>query len=62
MPKPPDPKRPEAMADLRDFGGLVLKLDPHDLAKGTAVEQVNAASSVPGELRPRGGARAVKFD
>ena len=47
---------------IKDFGGFVTNEDPHDLPPGTAIQQVNAQSVRPGELRARLGVRVVQFD
>ncbi len=57
-----DPKAPEAVVAIKDFGGFVTNSDPHDVPPGTAVRQVNATSVRPGELRARPGVRVVQFD
>jgi hypothetical protein len=36
---------------IRDFGGFVTNVDPHGLAPGTAIQQINVQSVRPGELR-----------
>jgi hypothetical protein len=62
MPRETDPKRADGAVDIRDFGGFVTNADPHDVRPGTAVEQVNATSVRPGELRARPGTKVVQFD
>jgi hypothetical protein len=57
-----DPKVPDGQVSIRDFGGFVTNADPHDIAPGTAVRQVNAQSVRPGELRARPGVKVVQFD
>lgn len=62
MPRTRDPKLPDARVQIRDFAGWIPNSDPHDIPPGAAVEQVNATSSRPGELRVRSGAKVVKFE
>jgi hypothetical protein len=62
MPRPSDPKIPEAQIAIKDFGGFVTNADPHDVPPGTAIKQVNATSVRPGELRARTGSKVVQFD
>jgi hypothetical protein len=62
MARESDRKVPDNQVVLRDFGGFVPNADPHDLPAGVAVDQVNATSVRPGELRPRQGYRVVRFD
>lgn len=59
---PADPKSEEGRVEIRDFGGFVTAMDPHDLPPGESQEQVNATSVRPGELRVRGGFRVLRFD
>jgi hypothetical protein len=59
---PTDPKDEESRVEIRDFGGFVTAMDPHDLPPGVSQEQVNATSVRPGELRVRGGFRVLRFD
>jgi hypothetical protein len=47
---------------IRDFGGLVLNSDPHDLPPGVARSLINVASLRPGELRVRLGFAIIRFD
>ncbi len=47
---------------IRDFSGLVTKIDPDDVDPGAAVEQTNARSHHPGELRVRAGVRQLSFE
>lgn len=58
----PDPKAPDAMILIRDFGGYEPNADPHDVAPGVAIAQVNATSLKRGELRVRLGYRPLKFE
>lgn len=62
MPKPVDPKKPDGQVVIRDFGGFESNTDPHDIAPGVAVIQVNATSVRPGELRVRQGYKVVNFE
>ena len=62
MPRKTDPKAPEAVVAIKDFGGFVTNADPHDVPPGTAIKQLNATSVRPGELRARPGVKVVQFD
>lgn len=62
MPRKPDIKAPEARVVIRDFPGFTPNADPHDLELGAAVEQINATSTRPGELRARLGTQVLKFE
>jgi hypothetical protein len=53
--------KPESQVILRDFGGLATKADRLDLPPGTAADQKNVMSTVPGKLDVRPGLRQVKF-
>lgn len=57
-----DPRVPEGQVNIKDFGGFVTNVDPHDVPPGTAIKQVNATSLRPGELRARPGVKVVQFD
>ncbi len=57
-----DPKVPEGQVQIRDFGGFVANVDPHDVPPGSAAKRINATSVRPGELRARPGVRVVEFD
>lgn len=58
-----DPQHiPDSQVRFSDFGGYRPNADPHDLAPGESVRQVNAMSWRPGELRVRPGFRVVQFD
>lgn len=48
--------------DFRDFTGLVLEGDPHDIPEGAGREQVNIQSGDLGSLRTRNGYRVVIFE
>lgn len=54
--------KPKTSYDARDFSGLVLQADAHDVEPGTAVDQVNVQSDQEGALRVRMGVRLVSFD
>ena len=56
----PSPSRPAVV--LADFPGIATNADPRDIPEGTAEEQVNLCSFVPGEMRTRLGLRPVVFD
>lgn len=62
MPRRKDPKDPDGMVVIGDFGGWTPNADPHDVPPGVSIEQVNAMSWKPGELRVRPGYRVVQFD
>lgn len=47
---------------IREFAGLFVAQDPHDLPPGGAVRQVNVQCLATGELRVRSGTRNVRFD
>lgn len=47
---------------IGDFGGFRSNVDPHDVEPGVAIQQINAMSWKPGELRVRPGFRVVRFD
>ena len=55
-------QRAKSQVEIKDFPGLVLNADPHDLPPGAAADQVNAQSDVPGELTTRRGLRVVSFE
>jgi hypothetical protein len=57
-----DAKRPLGQAELRDFPGLVLNIDPDDLKPGASQAQVNVTSARPAALEVRPGFRPVKFE
>ena len=46
---------------IRDFGGMQPNRDPHDVAPGRTVHQVNCGVGPAGELRVRLGVAIVKF-
>lgn len=48
--------------EIRDFPGLVLRADPHEIPPGAAKIQVNVASDAQAQLRVRPGYRAVSFE
>ena len=54
--------KPKTTYDARDFPGLVLQADAHDVEPGKAVDQVNVQSDQEGALRVRLGCRLVTFD
>lgn len=53
---------PDDIVLIRDFPGLVTNADPNDLPEGAAKVQTNVTATIFGELRARGGYRAVKFE
>lgn len=54
--------RPKTAHDARDFGGVQLQADPHDLEPGIASDQLNIKSDQPGSMQTRPGMRSVTFD
>ena len=54
--------RPKAQVKVRDFPGLNLESDPHDLAPGAAAVAVNSDFSDIGRLKSRLGFRVVTFE
>lgn len=52
----------KAKNEARDFGGVMLSTDPHDLAPGEAQDQVNMKSDRVGAMETRSGVRTVSFD
>lgn len=58
-----DPQHvPDTSVRIGDFGGYNPNADPHDVAPGVSISQLNAMSWKPGELRVRPGFRVVSFD
>lgn len=55
-------EKAKARAEARDFPGMLEAADSDDAPAGSAEEQVNATSLVPGELRVRKGYRVVSFE
>ena len=53
LPPPYEPK---------DFVGVVLQADAHDLPAGASADQVNVKSAEPGRLEVRRGVRTVTGD
>ncbi len=53
---------PSSTLEFRDFPGVQLQSDAHDLPPGAAQDQVNVGSGLPGQLTPRDGMRVVSFD
>lgn len=49
-------------AEARDFPGLELQTDAHDVEPGKAQDQVNAQSDQAGALRVRLGVLPVSFE
>lgn len=54
--------KPRQVVKIRDFPGLNLESDPHDMAPGAAPVQVNIDSSDIGRLRSRLGFKVVSFE
>lgn len=50
------------VVQMRDFPGLVVNADPHDIPDGAAVIQVNVTSENPGMLQTRMGIRNCVFE
>lgn len=48
--------------EIRDFPGIQSREDPDDVPPGAAVEQVNAQSHHPMELRVRPGVVELSFE
>jgi hypothetical protein len=55
-------KRPQASVEVLDFPGMYSDADPNDLPPGAMQVQVNAQSTVMGELNLRPGYREVSFE
>lgn len=53
---------PKNVVQMRDFPGLVVSVDPHDVEPGVAVIQVNVTSQNPGMLKTRMGWRVCVFE
>lgn len=56
------PNEPPAEVRMRDFGGLDLQTDEHDLPPGTSDRQVNATCEDAGQLKSRRGMQPVAFE
>jgi hypothetical protein len=54
--------RPKSKVTVKDFPGLNLESDPHDLSPGTASVQLNIDSSDVGRLKSRLGFKVVSFE
>ena len=54
--------RPAKTVQIRQFSGLDLKSDIHDLSPGAAQKQINVRSDRPTELNVRRAMRLVEFD
>ena len=50
------------MVKFKDFPGLNLESDPHDLSPGAAAVQLNIESSDVGRLKSRLGFKVVSFE
>jgi len=55
-------EQPRKTLEMRDFPGISLQSDSHDLPPGTGQDQVNLKSDTAGQLTPRDGMRLVIFD
>jgi hypothetical protein len=53
--------RPKAQVTIRNWGGLITKMDRRDLPPGAGQIQVNAQSRTSGQLQIRRGLRPVRF-
>lgn len=53
---------PASVVSIRDFSGLVLDTDRHDLSEGQGDRQVNATSGERGKLISRRGVTVVQFE
>jgi hypothetical protein len=47
---------------IKDFPGLVIEVDTHDLPAGSSNDQVNCTSDDIGVLKSRGGYSVLKFE
>lgn len=54
--------KPKSTVKIRDFPGLNLESDEHDLAPGAASVQLNCDSSDLGRLKSRLGFKVVTFE
>lgn len=55
-------EKPKQRVEIRDFPGLIIDTDPHDLPPGAAADQRNAVSTDQGQLKSRLGYRKVCFE
>lgn len=55
-------EQPRKILEFRDFPGINLQSDSHDLPPGTGQDQVNVKSDQAGQLTPRDGMKTVSFD
>ena len=53
---------PKTAIDIRDFEGLSVSADPHDITINQATVQLNVTSQNDGRLTTRAGYRIVLFD
>ena len=53
--------RPAPKVEIREFTGVSLDDDPHDVGEGSARESVNFETKERGTLRTRKGYRKVRF-
>lgn len=56
------PEKPRKTHEMRDFTGLILQADAHDMPPGAGQDQVNAKSDTAGQLQVRDGMLLVSFD
>ena len=55
-------EKPRVQTAIRDFPGIVLQADAHDLKPGAMQEQVNIRSEEQGRAVARSGMLQVAFD
>ncbi len=48
--------------EMRDFPGIILQADAHDIPPGAGQDQVNVRSDIQGQLTVRDGMKLVSFD
>ncbi len=49
-------------SEFRDFPGIILQSDAHDMPNGGGRDQVNVRSDAVGQMAPRDGMLPVSFD
>lgn len=54
--------KPKSAYDAKDFPGIQLQADAHDLPPGMSQDQINIQSDQEGAMRVRLGCRLVTFD
>lgn len=55
-------EEPAAEVRMRDFGGLDMQTDEHDLPPGAADRQLNVTCEDSGQLKSRRGLQPVQFE